>query len=77
MSALEFLDTATLKAECVECLLKEVAPTYPRPRFAWRGQASRNSPAARSVGFASVFLLSIDFVNLKKFFVARAARRVR
>ena len=55
----------TLHFERVECLLKEVAPTCPRPRFARRGQASRNSPAARSVGFASVFRLSIDFVIFK------------
>ena len=43
VSALQLLDAATLKAERVECLLKEVAPTCPLPRFARRGQASRNS----------------------------------
>jgi len=31
VSALEFLDAATLKAKRLECLLKEVAPTLSRP----------------------------------------------
>ena len=51
LSALEFFDAATLKAKRVECLLKEVAPTCPRPRFARRGQASRIYPL-RSKRFA-------------------------
>ena len=43
VSALETNDRPTLKAQRVECHRKEVAPTCPRPRFARRGQASRNS----------------------------------
>ena len=41
LSVWEFFDAATLKPERVECRPKEVAPTWPRPRFARRRQASR------------------------------------